>query len=59
LHETRKDNIYAMTKANFEGDFAGENQAYMKYRIFADQATKDGFPKSARCATQKRTIRCV
>ena len=36
-----------MTKENLEAAFAGESQAHMKYLIFADQAEKDGFHKTA------------
>lgn len=38
----------AMTKANLEAAFAGESQAHMKYKIFADQAEKEGYPEVAR-----------
>ncbi len=38
----------AMTKANLEAAFAGESQASMKYKIFAEQADQEGFPAVAR-----------
>jgi rubrerythrin len=37
-----------MTKANLEAAFAGESQAHMKYKIFADKAEEEGFPEVAR-----------
>ena len=40
--------MHEMTKANLEAAFAGESQAHMKYKIFADKAEEDGFPKVAR-----------
>lgn len=36
------------TKENLGEAFAGESQANMKYRAFADKAEKDGFPNIAR-----------
>ena len=36
------------TKENLSEAFAGESQANMKYRAFADKAEKDGFPNIAR-----------
>ncbi len=36
------------TKENLGVAFAGESQANMKYRAFADKAEKDGFPNVAR-----------
>lgn len=38
----------ANTKENLETAFAGESQAFQKYRNFADRAEKDGFPNIAR-----------
>lgn len=40
--------MHSMTQANLEAAFAGESQAHMKYKIFADQAEQDGFPEVAR-----------
>jgi rubrerythrin len=37
-----------MTKANLEAAFAGESQASMKYKIFADKAEEEGYPEVAR-----------
>ena len=37
-----------MTKANLEAAFAGESQAHMKYKIFADKAETEGYPEVAR-----------
>jgi rubrerythrin len=37
-----------MTKANLEAAFAGESQAHMKYKIFADKAEEEGLPQVAR-----------
>lgn len=36
------------TKDNLKKAFAGESQAYQKYRAFARRAEKDGFPNIAR-----------
>lgn len=36
------------TKENLKKAFAGESQAYQKYRAFAKKAEKDGFPNIAR-----------
>jgi rubrerythrin len=38
----------AMTQDNLRSAFAGESQAHMRYRIWADKADKDGFPTVAR-----------
>jgi len=40
--------MHAMTKANLEAAFAGESQAHMKYKIFADKAEEEGLPEVAR-----------
>jgi rubrerythrin len=40
--------MHPMTKANLEAAFAGESQAHMKYKIFADKAQEEGFPEIAR-----------
>ena len=40
--------MHAMTKANLEAAFAGESQAHMKYKIFADKANEEGYPEVAR-----------
>ncbi|MBN1933121.1 MAG: rubrerythrin family protein [Anaerolineae bacterium] len=40
--------MHAMTKTNLEAAFAGESQAHLKYKIFADQSEKEGFPEVAR-----------
>jgi rubrerythrin len=40
--------MHAMTKANLEAAFAGESQAHMKYKIFADKAEEEGYPEVAR-----------
>lgn len=37
-----------MTESNLEAAFAGESQAHMRYRIFADQARQEGMPNIAR-----------
>ncbi|MCA2002527.1 MAG: rubrerythrin family protein, partial [Chloroflexi bacterium] len=36
------------TKENLKEAFAGESQAFQKYRAFAKKAEKDGFPNIAR-----------
>ena len=38
----------ASTKENLDEAFAGESQAFQKYRSFAEKAEKDGFPHIAR-----------
>jgi rubrerythrin len=40
--------MHDMTQANLEAAFAGESQAHMKYKIFADKAEEDGYPQVAR-----------
>jgi len=40
--------MHQMTKANLEAAFAGESQAHMKYKIFADKAEEEGYPDVAR-----------
>jgi len=40
--------MHTMTKANLEAAFAGESQAHMKYKIFADKAQEEGYPEVAR-----------
>ena len=40
--------MHTMTKANLEAAFAGESQAHMKYKIFADKAEGEGYPEVAR-----------
>ena len=40
--------MHAMTKANLEAAFAGESQAHMKYKIYADKAAEEGYPEVAR-----------
>jgi rubrerythrin len=40
--------MHDMTKANLEAAFAGESQAHMKYKIFADKAAEEGYPEVAR-----------
>lgn len=37
-----------MTKGNLESAFAGESQAHMKYKIYADKAEREGYPEVAR-----------
>jgi rubrerythrin len=37
-----------MTKANLEAAFAGESQAHMKYKAFAEKARVEGFPNLSR-----------
>jgi len=37
-----------MTKANLEAAFAGESQAHVTYKIFADKAEEEGYPEVAR-----------
>ena len=36
------------TKENLDEAFAGESQAFQKYRSFAEKALKDGFPNVAK-----------
>ena len=43
--------MHEMTKANLEAAFAGESQAHMKYKAFAAQAAKEGYPEVARLFT--------
>lgn len=38
----------AMTASNLRSAYGGESQAYMRYRIWAQKAEKDGFPTVAR-----------
>lgn len=38
----------AMTQDNLRSAFGGESQAHMRYRIWAEKATKDGFPNVGR-----------
>ena len=38
----------AMTQDNLRSAFGGESQAHMRYRIWAEKATKDGFPNVSR-----------
>ena len=38
----------AMTAENLRSAFGGESQAHMRYRIWGDKATKDGFPTVGR-----------
>jgi hypothetical protein len=40
--------MHEMTQANLEAAFAGESQAHMKYKIFADKAEEEGYPQVAR-----------
>jgi rubrerythrin len=40
--------MHEMTKDNLKAAFAGESQAHMKYKAFADQAEEEGFPEVAR-----------
>ncbi|MBD3246865.1 MAG: rubrerythrin family protein [Candidatus Omnitrophica bacterium] len=40
--------MHEMTKQNLETAFAGESQAHMKYRIFADMAQREGKKNIAR-----------
>ena len=40
--------MHLVTKANLEAAFAGESQAHMKYKIFADKAEEEGYPEVAR-----------
>lgn len=37
-----------MTQDNLRSAFGGESQAHMRYRIWGDKATKDGFPNVGR-----------
>jgi rubrerythrin len=37
-----------MTQSNLEAAFAGESQAHMKYKAFAEKAEKEGFANVAR-----------
>ncbi len=37
-----------MTNANLQSAYAGESQAHIRYRNFAERAKKDGFPNVAR-----------
>jgi len=45
-HDTMTE--HAMTARFLEDAFAGESQAHMKYRLFADIAAKQGMPNIAR-----------
>lgn len=38
----------AMTQDNLRSAFGGESQAHMRYRIWGDKATRDGFPNVGR-----------
>lgn len=38
----------AMTQDNLRSAFGGESQAHMRYRIWSEKATKDGFPNVGR-----------
>ncbi len=38
----------AMTASNLRSAFGGESMAHMRYRIWGEQATKDGFPNVGR-----------
>ena len=40
--------MHEMTQANLEAAFAGESQAHMKYKIYADKAEEEGHPQVAR-----------
>jgi rubrerythrin len=40
--------MHEMTKANLEAAFAGESQAHMRYKIFADKAEEEGYAEIAR-----------
>jgi rubrerythrin len=40
--------MHEMTQANLQAAFAGESQAHMRYKIFADQAEEEGYPEIAR-----------
>jgi rubrerythrin len=40
--------MHPMTQANLEAAFAGESQAHIKYKIYADTAEEEGFPEIAR-----------
>lgn len=40
--------MHEMTQANLETAFAGESQAHMRYKIFADKAEEEGYPQVAR-----------
>ena len=38
----------AMTQGNLRSAYGGESMAHMRYRIWGEQATKDGFPNVGR-----------
>jgi rubrerythrin len=40
--------MHDMTEANLKAAFAGESQAHMKYKIFADKAEEEGYAQVAR-----------
>lgn len=40
--------MHAMTAAHLRSAFSGESQAHMRYKIWADVAEKEGFPRIAR-----------
>lgn len=40
--------VREMTEANLRSAYAGESQAHMRYKIFAERAEKLGFPNVAR-----------
>jgi rubrerythrin len=40
--------VKEMTETNLRSAYAGESQAHMRYKIFAERASKSGFPNVAR-----------
>jgi rubrerythrin len=44
----KEDFMRKMTNSNLQNAFAGESQAHIRYRNFADRAKKDGFPNVGR-----------
>jgi rubrerythrin len=46
--EGERRTMHPMTKSHLQSAFAGESQAQMRYRIYADKADRDGFPNVAR-----------
>jgi rubrerythrin len=43
-----ENSMKKMTNSNLQSSLAGESQAHIRYRNFADRARKDGFPNTGR-----------
>jgi rubrerythrin len=46
--QREEDFMRKMTNSNLQNAFAGESQAHIRYRNFAERAQKDGFPNIGR-----------